>query len=48
MNIVGTHWLWVIRNSSIACSARTGSNHGSTTTVPPRAWTNAPNRSGAA
>ncbi len=47
-NIVGTHWLCVIRCRSIAASAASGSNAGMTTTVPPNACTNPPNRNGAA
>ena len=39
VNMVGTHWLWVTRWSSMACSACTGSKRRSITTVPPSACT---------
>jgi hypothetical protein len=46
-NIVGTIWVTVTRNRSIAASASSASNRSITTTVPPKAWTDAHHFSGA-
>lgn len=48
MNMVGTHWLWVMRCSSMSASARSASKRSITTTVPPDWCMAIENRSGAA